>query len=142
MASVKGTALLRAPIIQGYQLMHTWGASLNYLYCNFDDNHRRGIGRATTFSDVTGQADITNFKGSVATKLAYDNIDTWTAVYVRTVNSNGITHTEKMKKTDAGGMPDAIVDIWKTGIEYWGYTWSSSFSMPNRVYIEHNNPHD
>lgn len=140
--SANETPILRTPIIPGYQLTHTWGASQNYLYSNANDTHRRGIGRATTFSDPTGQGDISNYKGSVATKLSYDNIRIWTVVNVRTLNSNGIVHTEPMKKTDAGGMPDAIVDIWKTGVEYWGYTWSESFSMPNRVYIDHNNPSD
>ena len=26
-----------------------------------------------------------------------------------------------MHKWDAGGLPDAIVDIWKDGVTYWGY---------------------
>jgi len=142
LASANRMPILRAPIIPGYQLMHTWGISLNYLYCNSNDSYRRGIGRATTFSDVDGQGGLKNGKGSVATKLAYDNINLWTVVSVRTLDSNGINHTEPMKKTDAGGMPDAIVDIWKTGVEYWGYTWRESFSMPNRAYIEHAYPHD
>ena len=34
-------------------------------------------------------------------------------------------------------MPNAIVDIWKTGVEYWGYTYSSSLSLPGEVKIVH-----
>ncbi|MEA4820871.1 MAG: hypothetical protein VB122_01355, partial [Erysipelotrichales bacterium] len=128
-ASANGAPILRAPFIPGYQLMHTWGISQNYLYRNSNDTLRKGIGRATTFSDPNGQGDLRNGKGSVATKLEYDNISLKTKVSVRTLNSNGIVHTERMIKTDAGGMPGAIVDIWKTGVEYWGYTWSESFSM-------------
>ena len=40
-------------------------------------------------------------------------------------NSNQqVTHS--MKKWDAGGMPNAIIDIWKTGIEKWGFNYSNS----------------
>lgn len=35
-------------------------------------------------------------------------------------------------------MPNAIVDIWKTGVEYWGYKYTSSLSI-NGVSIEHGN---
>ena len=33
-------------------------------------------------------------------------------------------------------MPDAIVDIWKDGIYYWGYSKVSTFAVDN-VVIEH-----
>jgi len=135
-ASANEAPVLRYPYVPGYHMINYWGASHNYLYSNSDDTRRKGIGRATTFDDPTGQ-EGPNTKGSVATKLAYDNVDVGTTVSVKAVNSNQEWHYENMTKTDAGGMPDAIVDIWKTGVEYWGYTWDSSFSMPGTVYIEH-----
>lgn len=121
----------------GYYTVQQWGAHNNILFESFEHDWRIGRGRATTFSDTIGQADIKNYKGSVATKLSFDDVPVYTDVEVRTWNSSGILHTENMTKTDAGGMPDAIIDIWKTGVEYWGYTWSSSFSMPSTVTIEH-----
>lgn len=42
-----------------------------------------------------------------------------------------------MKKCDAGGMPNAVLDIWKTGVEYFGYTWSSTFSLPGHIEYEY-----
>lgn len=39
-----------------------------------------------------------------------------------------------MTKADNGALPDAILDIWKTGVEYWGYTWSSSLSINRGSY--------
>lgn len=44
-----------------------------------------------------------------------------------------------MKKCDVGGMPNAIVDIWKTGVSYWGYTYSSNLSLSGEVKIIHAN---
>ena len=38
-----------------------------------------------------------------------------------------------MTKWDAGSMPNAIIDIWKTGVSYWGYTYSSTLSIDNAV---------
>lgn len=35
------------------------------------------------------------------------------------------------------GLPDAVIDIWKTGVEFWGYTYSSTFSMPEDVSYYH-----
>ncbi|WP_178139233.1 hypothetical protein [Hathewaya proteolytica] len=36
-------------------------------------------------------------------------------------------------------MPDAVIDIWKNRVEYWGYTYEQYFSLPNSVTISHNN---
>lgn len=54
------------------------------------------------------------------------------------VNGSSNPRAKDMIKADAGGMPDAILDIWKTGVEYWGYTWNSSFSMPGTTQYSHN----
>lgn len=96
-------------------------------------NYRIGTGRATTFSDTIGQANIKLQKGDAATKLAYDNVSVGTVLRVTTKNINGVNAQRALNKRDAGGMPNAVLDIWKTGVEYWGYTWSSTFSMPYSV---------
>lgn len=96
-------------------------------------NMRIGAGRGTTFSDTIGQANIVLKKGDVATKLAYDNVTVGKVLSVRTKTVLGINKTVNMIKNDAGSMPDAVLDIWKTGVEYWGYTWESWFSMPHRT---------
>lgn len=115
-------------------LLAEWGKdNRNKLYRKFNTalnkNYIYGTGKATTFSDKTGQADIKNKKGSVATKLAYDNCSVGKKLSVTAKTASGSYKTVTMTKTDAGGMPDAILDIWKTGVEYWGHEWKESFSM-------------
>lgn len=97
-----------------------------------------GFGRATTFSDTIGQQDNYLQKGDVATKMIYDNCAFGLTINV-TANIKG-TNTAKtvqMKKKDVGGLPDAVLDIWKTGVEYWGYTWNPSFSIPDTITYDH-----
>ena len=36
-------------------------------------------------------------------------------------------------KRDNGALPDAVIDIWKTGVEYWDYTWHLLRSEERRV---------
>ena len=124
------------------EIIAVWGNHRNTLYkvLNTPNNKGRyGIGRATTFNDTIGQADIVLEKGHVATSLKYDNIDVRTVVgVVAMVNGSSNPRAKDMIKADAGGMPDAILDIWKTGVEYWGYTWNSSFSMPGTTQYSHN----
>ncbi|MPM89695.1 hypothetical protein SDC9_136807 [bioreactor metagenome] len=137
LSSASSLITTRVIIPDGYSVVAQWGSHNNTLYENAVEKYRIGVGRGTTFSDVTSQGNLTNVKGSVATKLAYDNIDLNTTVRVSTINGSGVIYYKNMTKTDAGGMPDAIIDIWKTGVEYWGYTWNSSFSMPYTVTIGH-----
>lgn len=92
-----------------------------------------GEGRATTFNDSIGQANIVLKKGDVATKLAYDNVKVGTKLSVTATKKTGGLKTVVMTKNDAGSMPNAVLDIWKTGVEYWGYTYSTYFSMPGIV---------
>lgn len=114
----------------------TWGATPNSLYRM--NGNIVGIGRATTYSDAIGQRDARLGKGDVATKQAYDDCAFGITVYV-TADIKGTNTAKKvaMTKKDVGGMPDAVVDIWKTGVEYWGYSWNSWFSIPGLVTIEH-----
>ena len=112
-----------------------WGSSNNSLY-------QLGVwiyghGRATTFDDEYGQSNIKNYKGSVATKLAYDNCPVNTVISVTGNTATGSEKTVNMVKTDAGGMANAVLDIWKTGVEFWGYKWDKLFSMPQKVIYRH-----
>ena len=112
-----------------------WGSANNALYQLGEWVY--GHGRATTFNDEYGQSNIKNYKGSVATKLAYDNCPVNTVISVTGNTADGSEKIVSMVKTDAGGMPNAVLDIWKTGVEFWGYKWSSSFSMPQKVIYRH-----
>lgn len=119
-----------------YSLIAQWGSYPNYLWkgiSNYDYLYY-GKGRATTFSDSIGQADHTLVKGNVATKLAYDNCKVGTIVKVYLpINGSSSKKTVTMTKWDVGSMTNAIVDIWKTGVSYWGYTYSSKLSIDNAV---------
>lgn len=125
------------PSLPGETYLYAQWGSNNKLYIDPYNNIMYGVGRATTFSDDLGQADIKNYKGSVATKLAYDDVKVNTIVTVTAKHRNGYKHIQNMIKTDAGGMPNAVLDIWKTGVEYWGYTWNKWFSMPDTVTYKH-----
>lgn len=132
--------LTKGPILPEdiYQVA-TWGSYPNKLFIDRKTDLINGSGRATTFSDTIGQGNHKLVKGDVATKLAYDNCLLGLSISVTTKTSSGTQKTVNMKKWDAGGMPDAVLDIWKTGVEYWGYTWSTYFSMPYQVNFTHAN---
>lgn len=119
----------------------SWGSSNNRLYRKTSSDGTKkivGYGRATTFSDTYGQRDHKLVKGDVATKKAYDNCKYGITVKVKAKKKGSSqTLTKSMKKCDVGSMPNAIVDIWKTGVEYWGYTYSSSLSLNGEVKIWH-----
>jgi hypothetical protein len=119
-------------------LDHTWGSYSNKLYhSSYNANTKRGVGRATTYNDTIGQSNITLKKGDVATHITYDNCSVHRPVNVYAKNSSGTEITVGMTKNDAGSLPNAVIDIWKTGVAYWGYTWSSSFSMPGTTTYIH-----
>lgn len=115
-----------------YKLVATWGSYPNKLYRIPGLDSTIGTGRGTTFSDVIGQANHVLVKGDVATKLAYDNCANGKTLIV--IHNGKAVH---MKKWDVGGMPNAVIDIWKTGVEYWGYKWNSTFSLPGYVEYHH-----
>lgn len=76
----------------------------------------------------------------MATKLKYDNCRYGIKVKVKARKKGSkdkLTHV--MYKRDVGGMPNAIVDIWKTGVEYWGYKYSANLSIPGKTRIIHAN---
>lgn len=110
-------------------LIAKWGSYPNKLYKE-NTSYFKGIygtGRATVYGDTTGQASHKLKKGDIATKQKYDNCKTGKSVDVWMVKKGTSSNkTVVCKKWDVGGMPNAVVDIWKTGIEYWGYKYSSS----------------
>lgn len=121
----------------------TWGSYPNKLYYADSSRHIMGVGRATVFGDTIGQGNHKLQKGDVATKLKYDNCKLGLSVVVfLPKKGSSTTEVKVMKKWDAGSMPNAVIDIWKTGINYWGYTYTSS-SLKNwasgNAHIEHNN---
>lgn len=125
----------------GVTLVRSWGSYPNKLYVDKNNNTIFGTGRATTFNDYKGQGEHILEKGDVATKLAHDNCKLGIKVYVTAKGSagKGSSVTRTMKKWDAGDMENAIVDIWKNGVQYWGYTYKKSLSLIGTTSIEHAN---
>lgn len=147
-SSLENVKSTKSTISATKTLIASWGEYPNRLYKSADGQQITGNGRATTFNDTVGQADHTLAKGDVATKLAYDNCRNGIDVRVKakkvTVKNGNYVETDEyltkvMKKWDAGGMPNAIIDIWKSGVSYWGYTYSSSLSLLGKVYMSHEN---
>lgn len=122
-----------------YGLVATWGSYPNYLYKGYKNYPYKfyGRGRATVFADTIGQKDHKLVKGDVATSLKYDNCACNTEVMVAMNKASGGVYSKKMKKWDVGSLPNAIIDIWKTGVEDWGYKYSSTLSIGG-VTINHN----
>lgn len=75
-----------------------------------------GTGDLTVFCDVTGESDTLK-KGDCATKGEIDNPNTGKKIKV-TNKMNGIT--AKFYKRDNGDMKNAVIDIWKEGVEKLG----------------------
>ncbi|MCR4903344.1 MAG: hypothetical protein K6A23_10850 [Butyrivibrio sp.] len=123
-------------------LIAQWGTN-NYNKLYRQGNKIIGYGRATTYADKNGQRDNKLKKGDVATKLKYDNCSFGLRVDVKAhIKGSSEYKTCKMYKRDAGGLPNAIVDIWKTGVEYWGYKYSENLSLPGKTRIIHDNKKD
>lgn len=94
----------------------SWGtSSTNTLYSERGTNKIWGYGNASCFTDTTGQANHKLVKGDCATQMKYDAIKNGTSVTV-TVGS----YKHVFTKWDVGSLPNAVVDIWKTGITYLG----------------------
>ena len=94
-----------------------------------------GYGRFTNFTDKTGQANHTMKKGDVATRGHVDNPKPGSYITCTApAKGSGKKLTFTMQKWDIGCMPNAVLDIWYTGVEKWGYTWSSSLSISDGSY--------
>ncbi len=93
------------------------------------DTYTRGYGRFTNFDDETGESDNILKKGDIATSSHYDNPPYQTKI---TCKANG--HTKKLNKADLGCLPDAVIDIWKYGTEYFGKSWEKNLTIENGSY--------
>lgn len=81
------------------------------------DHNVSGSGDMTCFTDKMGDHDNKLKKGDCATKGDYDNPKSNTLIRVKNM-MNG--KTKNFYKNDHGSLPNAVVDIWKTGVEYLG----------------------
>lgn len=98
-----------------------------------------GEGRFTNYSDTVGENDNTLKKGDCATKGEIDNPSYGTKIASRNLENDVFAY---VYKRDNGALPDAVLDIWKTGVELYGLTWSSSLSFKGRYYYEFNENDD
>ena len=88
--------------------------------------HGQVLGEGDFTVDDSYYGDTGNYimkKGDVATKGAIDNPASGTVLETRDMVNN-VAHN--MVKRDNGGLPNAVLDIWTTGIEYYGRTYTSS----------------
>ncbi|TRY24404.1 hypothetical protein FOI68_17300 [Brevibacillus sp. LEMMJ03] len=92
-----------------------------------------GEGRFTNFTDTIGENDNTLKKGDCATKGDIDNPKFGTKLASRNLENDVFAY---VYKRDNGALPDAVLDIWKTGVELYGLTWSSTLSFKGRYYYE------
>ncbi|MEA5017987.1 MAG: hypothetical protein VB009_04645 [Erysipelotrichaceae bacterium] len=118
---------------------YVWGSLNNTL--TVTATSVRGTGRATTYgysnssNDVYDQYSNVLKKGDIATRQDYDNPAYGTSVIVVAARaSDGALLAKYMSKVDIGALPNAIIDIWKSGVEYWGYTPSTTLSLYNVSY--------
>ncbi|WP_311080692.1 hypothetical protein [Paenibacillus polymyxa] len=109
-----------------------------YTYGNHDneikisgasDGYVRGTGRGTNFTDTYGENSNKLEKGDCATKGEIDNPEFGTRIRVRNYDNNEV---HVFRKADNGSLPDAVIDIWKTGVEFLGLEWHSYVSFSAR----------
>ena len=109
---------------------YSWGGATgkNNIITIFRDRVE-GRGRFTNFTDTIGENDNILRKGDVATRFHVDN-----PIYGKTIycEANGYEH--RMYKRDVGCLPDAVLDIWKTGLEYFGIEWGPNVSIYDGTY--------
>lgn len=78
-----------------------------------------GTGDFTCFTDIIGDHDNYLQYGDCATKNSIDNPWYGTVIYARNMTNNVGT---SFIKNDNGGLPNAVLDIWKTGLTKLGVT--------------------
>lgn len=78
-----------------------------------------GTGDFTCFTDTIGDHNNYLQYGDCATKGSYDNPWYGTVIYARNMTNNVGT---SFIKNDNGGLPYAVLDIWKTGLTKLGVT--------------------
>ena len=72
-----------------------------------------GTGDFTVFTDTTGDHDNNLKYGDCATKGNYDNPRYGTSIATRNMLNNVAS---SFIKNDNGALPNAVLDIWKTGV--------------------------
>ncbi|WP_353096585.1 hypothetical protein [Tissierella praeacuta] len=99
--------------------------------------HVLGTGIFTNFTDEKGEAGILS-KGDCATKGDIDNPKTGTSIKTRRLNKSGdpVGDQITLTKRDNGCLPDAVLDVWYTGVKYYGFEWSEDLSFNGRYYYE------
>ncbi|MCM3173609.1 MULTISPECIES: hypothetical protein [unclassified Paenibacillus] len=90
-----------------------------------------GEGRFTNFTDTTGENSNTLKKGDAATRGDIDNPKYEQVLDARNLDNNVFAN---VTKRDNGALPDATLDIWKTGVELFDLKWSSSLSFKGRYF--------
>lgn len=105
--------------------VHVWGSYNNTL--SVTTSQVRGVGRMTYFTDKIGENDNFLKKGDVATNGEMDNPRYGTQIYVTVQEADSKRYiTQTMYKRDNGNLENAVLNIWKTGVEYFGYTYKGS----------------
>ncbi|MDY8022296.1 hypothetical protein [Paenibacillus polymyxa] len=111
---------------------YTYGSHNNEIVITGTSSGKvQGTGRGTNFTDSTGENSNSLQRGDCATKGAIDNPKFNTKISVRNTD-NDVAYT--FYKADNGSLPDAVIDIWKTGVQDLGLTWSSSLSFSGRYF--------
>ncbi|WP_308722913.1 hypothetical protein [Paenibacillus polysaccharolyticus] len=90
-----------------------------------------GEGRFTNFTDTTGENSNNLKKGDAATRGDIDNPKYEQVLDARNLDNNVFAN---VTKRDNGALPDATLDIWKTGVELFDLKWSSSLSFKGRYF--------
>ena len=99
------------------------------------NSHVLGTGDFTVFTDTTGDHDNSLKYGDCATKGNYDNPRYGTSIATRNVVNNVAS---SFIKNDNGALPNAVLDIWKTGVSKLGITSTNynNIKFAGRYYYE------
>ena len=96
-----------------YYVMINYNIKIYIFQLQFTTTQVIGTGWFTYYYNSVGQENHKLVYGDCATKESYDNCLPNTIVVARNLN-NG--NTASFRKYDAGGLPEAVLDIWGTGI--------------------------
>lgn len=99
------------------------------------DSSVKGTGDFTVFTDKIGDHDNTLKKGDCATKGKYDNPRSNQKINVTNM-MNG--ESSSFTKNDHGTLPNAVIDIWKTGVEKLGVKSKNYDSIKKAVKYTYN----
>ncbi len=120
-----------------------WGEGNNVRINSFN-KLVQGSGRLTSYNDTMGDHNNNLKKGDVAVKWQYINPPHNKLIQVRARkkgsgsiygdNPTGPYVTKNMYKNDIGSLPNAALDIWKTGVEFFDYSYNSNITLPYGQY--------